>query len=107
MNKRAKFTYRDFYDVPRIIVLTHREQKLLLDCKFDDSLDDYPATYKLYILNPQVDEDSQTSWASMPSRAVRYVGEIPVSQVVFDHTKRAELETSVIDRLLIGSTPAR
>ncbi|MGB7621560.1 MAG: hypothetical protein WBN92_04340 [Terriglobia bacterium] len=40
----------------------------------------------------------------MPTKAVKYMGEIPVNYVIFDHTKRAELETSLIDDLLIGPT---
>jgi hypothetical protein len=107
MTQKTKFTYRDFYDVPRMIIVNHRGQKLLLDCKFDDSLDDYPTIYKLYILPNEIDEKSEKSWEAMPARAVKYVGEIPVKCVIFDHTKRAELETSVIDDLLSGPSPPR
>jgi hypothetical protein len=107
MNQRSKFTYRDFYDVPRMIIVNHRGQKLLLDCKFDDSLDDYPPTYKLYILPKEIDERSEKSWESMPTRAVRYVGEIPVNHVIFDRTKRTELETKVLDDLLSGPSAPR
>jgi hypothetical protein len=100
MSEMTKFTYRDFYDVPRMIILNHKEQKILLDCKFDDSLDDYPTTYKVYILPQDINEINEISWEDMTARAVRRVGEIPVKQLVFDHTKRAALDVSVIDDLL-------
>ena len=100
MNEMTKFTYRDFYDVPRMIILNHRGHKILLDCKFDDSVDDYPSTYKVYVLPQRINEISELSWESMRARAVRQVGEIPVKQLVFDHTKRSALDASVIDDLL-------
>ena len=100
MNQMAKFNYRDFYDVPRMIILNHKGQKVLLDCKFDDSLDEYPSTYKVYILPQDINELGETSWESMPTRAVKYVGEIAVKQLILDHSKRAAMDTSIIDELL-------
>ena len=100
INQMAKFNYRDFYDVPRMIILNHKGQKVLLDCKFDDSLDEYPSTYKVYILPQDINELGETSWESMPTRAVKYVGEIAVKQLILDHSKRAAMDTSIIDELL-------
>jgi hypothetical protein len=48
MNQMVKFDYRDFYAVPRMIIFNHGGQKILLDCKFDDSLGEYPASYTVY-----------------------------------------------------------
>jgi len=100
MNQMAKFSYRDFYDVPRMIVLNHNGRKILLDCKFDDVLEEYPPTYKVYILPQGINEFGETSWESMPARAIKYVGEIEVKQLIFDHSKRAALDTGIIDELL-------
>jgi len=100
MNQMAKFSYRDFYDVPRMIILNHKGRKVLLDCKFDDALDEYPPTYKVYILPQEINEFGETSWESMPTRATKYVGEIEVKQLILDHSKRAEMDTGIIDELL-------
>jgi hypothetical protein len=34
--------YRGYWDVPRIIVTRSAGRTVLLDCQFDDELDDYP-----------------------------------------------------------------
>jgi hypothetical protein len=103
MEQRTKFTYREFYDLPRMVIFNHRGLKLLLDCKFDDALDEYPSAYKVYILPPEINEGDEISWESMPSKAVKYVGEIPVNHIVFDETKRKDLETRIIDSLINSS----
>lgn len=100
MNHKIRISYREFYDVPRMIVVTHRGRKLLLDCKFDDSLDEYPAAYKVYVLPEGIDERALRSWEVLPEKATNYLGDIPVDQVLFDPSKRLEIDTEVLDRLL-------
>lgn len=100
MNHKARFAYREFYDVPRMMILTHRGLKLLLDCKFDESLDEYPTAYKVYILPKEIDEHALRSWEALPGKATNYLGDIPAEQVIFDASKRVEIDTGVIDGLL-------
>jgi hypothetical protein len=100
VDHKTKITYRDFYDVPRMIVVTHRGLKLLLDCKFEESLDDYSTAYRVYILPQELDELSLHSWEELPRMATKYLGDIPIAQVVFDPSKRAEIDTAVLDSLL-------
>src|SRR5215467_10985099 len=96
----TQITYREFYDVPRMVILNHRGLKLLLDSGFDESKDEYSLTYKTYILPMELDERTQRSWAALPQTATKCIGEIPVDQVIFDPTKRAEIDTRLIDKLL-------
>ena len=98
----TKFSYRSFYDVPRMIILNFRGQKLLLDCTFDDSLDDYRPTYRVYILPSDIHETRESSWESLPAKALRCVGEIAVKDITFDRTKRSALDTSALEGLLKG-----
>jgi hypothetical protein len=100
VDHKTKITYRDFYDVPRMIVVTHRGLKLLLDCKFEESLDDYSTAYRVSILPQELDELSLHSWGELPRMATKYLGDIPIAQVVFDPSKRAEIDTAVLDSLL-------
>jgi hypothetical protein len=102
VSQRAKIVYREFYDVPRMLVLSHRGLKILLDCKFDESLDEYAPTYKVYLLPKEIDEHALQSWEALPGKATKFLGSVPVDQVNFDSSKRAEIETAVIDRLLAG-----
>jgi hypothetical protein len=96
----ARITYREFYDLPRMVTMTHRGLKLLLDCKFDESLDEYPASYRVYVLPQEIDEHALHSWEALPEKARKYLGDIPVDQLIFDPSKRAEIDTDVIDSFL-------
>jgi hypothetical protein len=100
MGERVKFVYRDFYDVPRMIILTRRGIKLLLDSAFDESRDEYSPSYRVYVLPDKIHEHTLASWEDLPQTATRSLGEIPVDQVVFDRTKRAEVDATIIDGLL-------
>jgi hypothetical protein len=103
MADRVKIVYREFYDVPRMLIVSRRGLKLLLDSPFDESLDDYSPTYKVYVLPREIDERTLRSWESLPQMATQSLGEIRVDQVVFDVTKRAEVDAGVIDSLLDSS----
>jgi hypothetical protein len=100
MADRVKIVYREFYDVPRMLIVSRRGLKLLLDSPFDDSLDEYSPTYRVYVFPNEVDEHTLKSWEALPQMATKSLGEIPVTQVVFDATKRAEVDAGVIDSLL-------
>jgi hypothetical protein len=44
----ASFQYREFYDVPRQIIVRHRGRTFLLDCRFDETRDDYDRDYEVF-----------------------------------------------------------
>jgi hypothetical protein len=44
------FAYRDFYDLPRAPVFMQSGRCYLLDCPFDEDLDDYAPNYKVLAL---------------------------------------------------------
>jgi hypothetical protein len=97
---KARFTYREFYDVPRVIVLHHRSLQLLLDCRFDEAADEYAPSYLVYVLPADLSVDSIQSWDKLYEAALRFVGEIPVDRVIFDVTRRSEIDTDAVDHLL-------
>ncbi len=100
MSGWTRITYRDFYDIPRMFIIRHRGMQLLFDCEFDDSVDDYPDTYKIYVL-PNISDDAlQSSWEYLPDKATCFLGILPVTGVVFDPSLRREVETKMIDNLL-------
>ncbi|HEY3135996.1 MAG TPA: hypothetical protein VGL29_08205, partial [Blastocatellia bacterium] len=66
--------YRDFYDVPRIFIMTYNSKLYLFDCPLDDELDEYSDRYRVYQL-PAISEDElQGSWERLPERAVSLLG---------------------------------
>ena len=50
MGEKLRIQYRDFYDVPRIFLTTYKGRHFLLDCPFDDALDDYSAAYEVFLM---------------------------------------------------------
>ncbi|MBK8460730.1 MAG: hypothetical protein IPL43_11570 [Micropruina sp.] len=57
------FLYREFYDFPRAIVVELRGGRFMLDCPFDDALDDYPSEYR--VLELAGDEPLDCSWVGL------------------------------------------
>ena len=43
----ATIRYRDFYDIPRIFIVTLNGKLFLFDCAFDDEIDDYSELSRL------------------------------------------------------------
>lgn len=87
--------YRDFWDVPRIFVLIIEGRLLLADCPFSDQLDDFPDFYSLYELDPAVTVSDEGSWENLHEQAISDLGTIPVSEVIFDETKRKRVSADV------------
>jgi len=99
-NRKTKFIYREFHDVPRMLILRHRDRQLLLESRFDDIADEYESIYRVFVLPNIPDQDLRGSWEGLSKKATAYLGELPVSNVVLDHTLRQEIDTTVLDGLL-------
>ncbi len=56
MDEKVPFNYREFYDVPHMIVLRRGESQILLESAFDEEIDDYSKSYKVFLL-PDISED--------------------------------------------------
>jgi len=93
----SKIDYRGFYDVPRIFVVADRAQSYLFSCPFDDELDEYPETYKVYLLPAAANRDG--NWEELHHQAVSYLGEVPVKDVRFDATRRGAIDMAVLEEL--------
>jgi hypothetical protein len=94
------FQYVEFYDVPRCIALRYRGKLFLLQSAFDEELDDYPASYSIYVL-PESVRDSLTrgSWEFLSNIPITCIGHVQINDVVFDSSKRKELDASFLDEL--------
>src|SRR5687767_3670420 len=101
----APIRYLGFWDVPLNFFVRHNGALYLFDCAFDEAIDDYAPAYQVYLMPEIAEEELPKDWTTLPARAVRRVGEIPVTKVQFDPTRRREIETSVLDALI--SPPAR
>lgn len=104
MSTWLPIAYRGYWDVPRIVLARAGGQVFLLDCQFDDDLDDYPDEYTVYLMPAGTDEGSvPQDWGTLRNRAVRRLGTLPVSRVRFDavdyprHLDAAALEQFTVD----------
>jgi hypothetical protein len=105
MSQRVPIKYRGFWDVPRIFLAYYEGQTFLFDCAFDEELDDYPETYKVFLMPNLRDDELPTDWTTLPQRALRYLGDLPVSQVSFDPTRRQTIDSQPLDALLSAAAP--
>jgi hypothetical protein len=95
----AEIIYRDFWDVPRIFIARHDDKQYLFDCKFNQSADDYEQTYQVYILSELAEDELDGSWEDLSEKAEIRIGEVLVSSVVFDPTRRRAIDPVVIDEV--------
>jgi len=92
------FEYREFFDVPRTIVLSLEDRLVLLESAFSDEVSDYSDDYQLYLLPRDVDLSG--SWTDLSAAAIRRLGAIPVSHVQFDPTRKRLLNIASLRALL-------
>lgn len=100
IEESTQFLYRDFYDVPRMLVCVVDGKKVLLDSPFDDASDDYSVDYYVYTLPRDLDVGSMKSWRELPSMATQFIGKLPIMSVQFDQSKRKEFKVAVLVDLL-------
>lgn len=92
--------YRDLWDVPRIFLVDFQDRHFLFDCEFDDETEDFPDQYQVYLMPSLADADLAGSWVHLCARAIQHLGEVPLDQVVFDATRRKEIDAAILDQWL-------
>jgi len=75
--------YRDFYDVPRaMLVQDDAGRRFFFDCPFDDDADEYPDVFDVYLVREQ-------TWpASIPGPDWVRVGSVAACDLRLDPTRR-------------------
>jgi len=100
MSEWVPIRYLGFWDVPRNFLVRHDGELLLFNCPFSEELDDYPETYAVYVLPEMTREEIDRDWVGLPDQAIRNLGDVPISAVQFDPTRRKEIRSDIFDRLL-------
>ncbi len=103
MSVMAKILYSGFYDFPLAFTVRFEGKLYVFVRGFDDDADEYEDRYRVYFMPPLTDEDIQASWLQIETKAIDYLGEMAVKDIVFDATKRHEIETDVLERLLANA----
>ena len=101
----ADIRYRDFYDLPRIFITNYQGRFYLFDCPFNDELDDYPDSYRVYQLPALTEAELEGSWEHLPELATSFLGVSPLTEVQFDPTKRERVNTVILSKLLARQAP--
>lgn len=100
---RLPFTYRGFYDVPRMLVVERKGYLYLFDCPFDEELDDFPDHYTVYRLDPSVwDRLDAGSWVDL-AQAGQRIGRVSVRDVEFDESRRRYIHERAFSQILPGN----
>jgi hypothetical protein len=55
----APMEYREFYDIPRSILVRHDGRTYYLESEFDEELDDYTPAFTVYLLPEDVAESTR------------------------------------------------
>ena len=76
--------YREFHDVPRIVIASKGSDTFLFDCPFDEEIDEYPDYYRVYLMPPLGDEDTSGSWEGLELRALKELEHIPIHELPFE-----------------------
>jgi hypothetical protein len=100
MNTWNPIRYLGFWDVPLVFLTRHNGRTFLFDCPFDEHLEDYAESYRVYSMPDLADEELPKDWTTLRQRATGFLGEIPVARVRFDPTKRQHIDSSVLDELI-------
>ena len=70
-----------------------------LRVQFDDETEDFPDFYKVFLVPPFTTQELAGSWVKLHERARKYLGEVRLSDVTFDPSRRKEIETALLDQL--------
>lgn len=79
----AIIEYRDFYDMPRaMLVQDDAGRRFFFDCPFDEEADEYPDVFVVYLV-------SEPAWpASIPGPDWERVGSVACRDLRMDPTRR-------------------
>lgn len=82
MNTLAEIQYRDYWDVPRQVVVSCFGKIFFLECPFSDDAEDYHDTFAVYEITAPSPEQLGGNWQELKHKA-RLCGNVPVSELKF------------------------
>jgi hypothetical protein len=108
MSNWQPIAYRDFHDIPRWIYTSDGQRAFVLDCPFDEAIDDYPGRgrvregeFTVYAAPVLPIPDSQMEhWPRPETQDLQQLGRVFVARNHLDSTHRALLDWDVLAELL-------
>jgi hypothetical protein len=100
MGSQVKIVYNGFWDRPLAFVVRHRGIQLYFRREFDERADGYQDAYKIFVLPNLSDNEINASWGTLYQKATRYLGQMPVKEVVFDPSSRESVSIDTLDLVI-------
>ena len=100
MAEQVPIIYREFYDFPRLFMVSYRGVHFLFDGSFDAERDEYPEHYTVYQMPPLAKDVLDESWSNVPRLALHRLGSIPITRVAFDRGRRTSVSSDVLDEVI-------
>jgi hypothetical protein len=97
MGSQVKIVYSGFWDRPLAFVVRHRGIQLYFRREFDEHADDYQDAYRIFVLPNLSDNEINASWGNLHQKTTRFLGQMPVKEVVFDPSFRESVSTDTLD----------
>jgi hypothetical protein len=92
--------YRDFWDFPRIFLVSFEQSLFLFDCTFNQEIEEFRSEYQVFLMPELDDKDLGGSWNQLSEKSIRLLGKVPVNDVAFDDTRRRFIDADAILKLL-------
>lgn len=92
--------YFSFWDVPRTFITVDSVGTYLLQCEFDDQLDDYPEFYEVFAMPTLGYKMLSSLWSDLSCQALGRLGQVRVCEVRFDASRRREVDLDGIRQIL-------
>ncbi len=90
MSDWSNIAYREFWDVPRMIVAERRGEAYLFYSRFDEEADEYMDCYEVWRLPPLASMDLTGTWEGLEKRALARLPDISLSGLPFVVPRRTQ-----------------
>jgi hypothetical protein len=77
----------------------YEKRLIMFESRFSEELDDYEASYKVYLMPDLSPEEIKDHGANLSALATGVVGQVPVNRSMFDKTLRNAVSEDVLARL--------
>lgn len=104
MNSFVSIIYSGFWDRPLGFVTQYRDHQFYFHREFDESADEYEDSYKIFLLPNLLNSEITTLWGNLQQKTTRYLGQIPVKEVIFDPSFRTSVSIDTLDNIISKMT---
>jgi len=83
MSDWTEIVYREFWDVPRMVIARRGDNTFLFNSRFDESLDEYIDYYEVWSMPALTDAQLKGSWEGLEGLALARLPDVALSALPF------------------------